>query len=344
MTYIAGNPTKALSPTLVVGVVVLICGLVGLIVFALLSKPMPKKSSPYPAPETIWSRGNYVIADHAGDNSREYLEAGTESKVTSLMNLKGKQGIIWIRTGSKLPSDIDVFVRDALPYLSGKTVLVTTDGDLTVPSDLNPNVVSTILENDNIVAWYTQNLSLEKAKMYANQGKLHAFPIGLDLHSIKGVEQEEVWHMYQKIKSRYFVPWEQRQDKIFSDAHLTPSRCGTRAFEVSGRIHVLQTRISRENLWSNFYCGTKFIISLPGNGLDCHRTYEAAFFGAVVVTNTSSPFRQLWHKMNVAVVFCSDDFSDVLEEIDRYEKPPQDELRFFTVKEWLQEMDALVYA
>lgn len=370
MNYIAGISTKTLSLASIIAIVLLICGLafhssllsaiavglvsttvIGLIVCVLLPKLLPRKTSSYPPPETIWSRGNYGITDHAGDNSREYLEAGTESKVQSLLNLRGKRGIVWLRIGSKLPNDIDIFVRDALPYLSGKTVLVTTDGDLGTPSDLNPSIVSTILDNDNIVAWYTQNLSIDyETKINNNQSKLHAFPIGLDLHSIKGTEPDEVWQMYQKIKSKHFVPWTKRQDKIFSDVHLTPSKCGIRkrwrkamtAFDHTGRIHVLQKNVSRENLWSKFYCGIKFVMSLPGNGLDCHRTYEAAFFGAVVVTNMSSPFKQLWRKMNIPVVYCKDDFSDVLQKIDHY-KPTQDELRFFTAKEWRKEMDALVY-
>lgn len=84
-------------------------------------------------------------------------------------------------------------------------------------------------------------------------------------------------------------------------------------------------------------------MSLPGNGLDCHRTYEAAFFGAVVVTNQSSPFKQLWRKMNVPVLYCNDQFTDVIQVIDGYEKPTEDKLRFFTAQEWRQEMDALLY-
>ena len=370
MNSIAGIPTKTLSLASCIGIVLLICGLVfhssllsaiavafvsvtviGLIASVILPAFLNRTNSPYPAPEPIWSRGNYGIADHVGDNSEDYVRAGTESKVKSLLNLRGKRGIIWIRTGSYLPNDIDTFVRDSLPYLSGKTILITTDGDLTVPEHLNENVVSAILENENIVAWYTQNMSMNnERKMYKNQNKLRAFPIGLDLHSMKGNEPEEIWQKYQTIKSQYFVPWDQRQNKIFSDVHLTKSKCGTRerwrkSMDLlnSSRMKLLEKRISRENLWSHFYCGIKFVMSLPGNGLDCHRTYEAAFFGAVIVTTASSPFKQLWEKMNVPVVYCLDDFSDVIQKVDSYQKPLTSELKFFTVTEWRQEMDSLLF-
>jgi len=365
------SPTKSLVFAAVVGVVLLICGLalqntiisavaasfvslciVGLIVTV--PRMFTKKDNiPYPPPQTIWSRGQYGYADHVGDDTVQYLQVTTEAHVESLTNLRGKRGIMWLRTGSSTPNDLDVFVRDALPYLSGPTVLVTTDGDLSIPAELKPGVVSAILDSENIVSWYTQNLMLGHAQNQANVQKLKAIPIGLDLHSIKGKTPNEVWSVYQNTKATHFVPWDKRAPIIFSDVHLTGSRCGTRErwhkvlgnrpdLSESKRIEKLSRRISREELWAR-YSSVQFVVILPGNGIDTHRAYEAMFFGAVLVTNESSPLKALFQKMNMHVCYCRDDFSDILEVTKNYERPENDKLRYFNGQEWRQEMDQLLY-
>jgi hypothetical protein len=360
----SGIPTKTLSLVSVIGVILLILGLifhssllssiavafVSIIVIALVVSVLlpflPQKTSLYPPPETIWSRGNYGLADHIGDNSKNYIEAKTESHITSLVNLRGKRGIIWLRNGSSPHNDIDIFVRDALEHLSGKTVLVTTDGDLST-ADIKINTISRILNNENITAWYAQNMEIDNYNPLNNQYKLRAFPIGLDLHSIKGVEPDDMWTIYKNVKSEHFMKWDQRNDVIFSDVHLTSKKYDMRKkwrkkipyFE-KNRLHRLDKRVKREKLWE-IYCQTKFVMSLPGNGVDCHRTYEAAYFGAVIVTNESSPLKELWKKMNIPVAYCNDNFSNIIETMDNY-KHTEHNLRFFTVQEWRKEMDELL--
>ncbi|EKX31076.1 hypothetical protein GUITHDRAFT_122718 [Guillardia theta CCMP2712] len=44
-----------------------------------------------------------------------------------------------------------------------------------------------------------------------------------------------------------------------------------------------------------------FEISLPGNGLDCHRTWEALLLGCIVIT-TSSSLDRMWRKLELPVV------------------------------------------
>jgi len=91
--------------------------------------------------------------------------------------LRGKRGIIWLRYGSSTPNDIDVFAHDALPFLSGPTVLVTTDGDLSIPAELTPEVVTAILNSKHIVAWYSQNLVIGEYEHHDND-KMKHMPIG----------------------------------------------------------------------------------------------------------------------------------------------------------------------
>lgn len=308
-----------------------------------------KKEAPFPAPELIWSRGLYGIADHVGDNSTSYVTNHTEKQSASLNGIKGKRGIIWLRLGSTKNSDIVIFARDIIHTLSGPTILITTDGDNSVPDHLNKQDVDAILKCDNIVAWYTQNLSnLEYSP------KFHAYPIGLDLHSVGGKSVTDMIEMYTHIRNSHHVSWVERPGFVWSDCHLTPSKSGIRErwkrsmSKYHDMVDATTVKLSRDELWEK-YCTYKYVVSLPGNGLDCHRTYEAAYYGAVVVT-THSSLDALFAKMNIAVVYVSDDFSDFKQQIESYEKQSasnsndwlQNIPSSFHVNMWRDEMDLLL--
>jgi hypothetical protein len=52
-------------------------------------------------------------------------------------------------------------------------------------------------------------------------------------------------------------------------------------------VDFLSTRISQAEIWRR-YGEYPFVISAAGNGLDCHRTWELLYLGAIVITKTSS--------------------------------------------------------
>ena len=47
-------------------------------------------------------------------------------------------------------------------------------------------------------------------------------------------------------------------------------------------IDVLTSRVPQHELWK-MYRRYRWVVSLPGNGLDCHRTWEAGYMGANVL-------------------------------------------------------------
>ncbi|MGA1874908.1 MAG: hypothetical protein ACMUIA_04830 [bacterium] len=75
------------------------------------------------------------------------------------------------------PCDLDNFVRGALPAIRESFVLITTDGDASIPSDMAAATVETLLDCPWLVSWHTQNYD----------GYVHAkfspLPIGIDLHT-----------------------------------------------------------------------------------------------------------------------------------------------------------------
>ena len=63
-----------------------------------------------------------------------------------------------------------------------------------------------------------------------------------------------------------------------------------RAIESLNKVHFndyLKSRTNRKDTW-NICSKYKFIISPHGNGLDCHRTYEAMCLGCIPIVKSSS--------------------------------------------------------
>ena len=124
--------------------------------------------------EFIWSKGPYIS---------EYSELLTENTVdieSICKMIKIFDGyVIWIRTGpnKNTPSDLDFFSQN-LNLLTKKSIIVTSDGDRSVPSSYKDETVNKILECDNIVKWYTQNYDMTNLN-----NKFHHMPIGFDFHS-----------------------------------------------------------------------------------------------------------------------------------------------------------------
>ena len=115
----------------------------------------------------LWSKGWYSVADWSGDSNYFYPAYHTRYRIQSLKRLVGKQGIIWLRLGSDppkpefengAPGDLVIFARDVIGKLSGPVVLITTDGDRTIPTGLPDDVVQKIVNDTNIKVWYSQNL------------------------------------------------------------------------------------------------------------------------------------------------------------------------------------------
>lgn len=218
----------------------------------------------------------------------------------------GGRGVEW---------DLDTFAQTWLPRLTSPTVLVTTDGDASVPSDLRPDTVQAILECRLVRAWFTQNWDGRLV-----HPKLRPMPIGLDLQArwfgLDKWPEQRVRH----IESIPRTPDASRRMRLWSDGHLKtfPGRHGDPratlqrlvrdpASRHQCRIDAPERRLDVDDVWRR-YASYAMVVSVHGNGLDCHRTWEALFLGAVVVTTHSSldvlldPWR---------VLYVSPDFSEL---------------------------------
>jgi len=264
------------------------------------------------------------VADWSGNSNYAYPAYPTRYRIRSLRRLVGKQGIIWLRLGSDppkpefengAPGDLIVFARDVIGKLSGPVVLITTDGDRTIPEGLPSDVVQKIVNDPNIKVWYSQNLVTP-----SSHPKLRSLPIGIDLHTPIGrLKRTKSKAKLFRIAINNSSPTKDRIPRVWSDVHLEPDlgnlvgeprglltetrdelRDGINKDQLAGVVDSPTGRLPLQSLWRK-YGIYEFVMSLPGHGLDCHRTWEALALGATVIT-IHSPLDDLLRPYRVVFI------------------------------------------
>lgn len=252
----------------------------------------------------LWSKGYAAHCDVAGPDA--YWQAPTESHQPEAFfrdHYGDARGLVWVRLSTQArdgrSSDLDSFVSAALPTIRAPFALVTTDGDVTVPRDLRPETVSALLASPWLKSWHTQNHDGFR------HPKLFPIPIGLDLHTRSGWRDsaERRASTIRWIRTNR-SPIERQPLRVFTDLSRRQSTLDRREAiaALTGCAHVdfARRRVSQAAIWRRF-ARYPFVLSAPGNGLDCHRTWELLHLGSIVVTKTTS-LDPLFEGLPVAVV------------------------------------------
>jgi len=192
------------------------------------------------------------------------------------------------------------FTEDILPSLEEQNItikLVTGCSVQGVPTEIserhNINYTNKICFSPSIIIWFTQNYDLDYESNF-----IIPIPLGLDYHTLSqknhawgkkmnAVDQETTYQT--KISS-----FDNRKDETFSFFNFTMCTERTEDRHVAQKVLLqkdfntfMRQKMKREKtmeLCSKY----KFIISPHGNGLDCHRTYEAMCIGSIPVVKSSS--------------------------------------------------------
>lgn len=157
-------------------------------------------------------------------------------------------------------------------------------------------------------------------------GKLRQIPIGLDYHTIasnpthrwkttRGWSNGEMVYINEGITPRdqesilngirtTMIPFYDRPRRIYSNVMLCPDRFNDRISAVSTipkglldqQIHFLP----RTTTWKNM-TNYAFVLSPFGNGMDCHRTWEALLCGCIPIVRTSV-FCEMFYGLPVLIV------------------------------------------
>jgi len=253
-------------------------------------------------PSVLWSQGIAHFCDFAGpDWYRNAPTESTQSEAFFRDHYSGAHGIIWVRLRTlareRRNCDLDTFARVALPTIKAPFILLTTDGDASVPSDLAKDTVERLLANPYLVSWYSQNSD-------GGHPRIKPFPIGLDLHTPRSLATPAgLVRQLQTLRDRQGNA-DYRQPRIFCDFSVSRGSSQRRelldALDGCPHVDFLKRRVSQRGIWQ-LYAQYPLVLSTTGNGLDCHRTWELLYLGCIVVTKTS-PLDPLYQGLPVIIV------------------------------------------
>lgn len=252
-------------------------------------------------------------------SKKETFEHSTEDEIIKL--IETSDNILWIRTGYskyfvnlfdkpykkrkinlELNKDLDYLSKN-IDKLKNPVILVTGDGPRDVPGTYNTKIINNILNNDNILVWYTQNY--DKTIIHP---KFKNYPIGFCLHAflVENSITKKIEFTYNcRIKT---INNPKIKHQIFTDckAHLDPhGRCElVNKLKNNKNVIFSEGRKSYEEITQQ-YNRYLFVLSPKGHGMDCYRTWELFLAGAIVITKTC-PLDDIYVSNNLPVVIIKD--------------------------------------
>ena len=187
------------------------------------------------------------------------------------------------------------FYKIHLPKINCKFILVSGHSDDTVNEYTFDGEFDDFISSDKITHWYAQNCVIIHPK-------ITNLPIGLDYHTLR-IRPNFAWganatplqqeKMLMSIRDSAKPFWE-RNVKCYSTFHLNKNihctyihdRLDAVANIDKNVIDYEPNSIERELTWKK-QCEYAFVVSPHGNGLDCHRTWEALALGCIVIVKAS---------------------------------------------------------
>ncbi len=189
-----------------------------------------------------------------------------------------------------------------IPY---KIILVSGDSDCTIDLNFFDEIIK-FIENPKIIHWFPQNCLI-------THPKVTGIPIGLDFHTmnerksdwgdrIYPINQEELLFNIKNSSK----PFYERKIKCYSNFHFfTNTKYGNDRVDAINKlkpelVDYEKNKVNRETTWK-LQSEYAFVISPHGNGLDCHRTWEALCLGCIPIVKKSG-ISYLYDELPVLIV------------------------------------------
>jgi mannosyltransferase OCH1-like enzyme len=208
----------------------------------------------------------------------------------------GKTNVVYVRAGDRESSDLEVFLTEILPLIRSPFILISTDGDRKIPSNLSTPAQWGLIQTDKILKFYAQNFD----GTISLDGRIQPFPIGINFHSpvetdkSKKIQYAELYQTYHDICSHTKPVWE--RDLSISTTYLAssnPSRGVMDSFltkfaSINPSLKVNKFKKLEFLDYLQTLTSCTFVTSPSGNGEDCHRTWEILSAGAIPIVVNSS--------------------------------------------------------
>ncbi len=162
------------------------------------------------------------------------------------------------------------FIRSIHPKIRYPYVLVTHNSDLAIDKKY-----SSFIENPKLIAWHGENIAFDHPK-------LHPIPIGIPNPELpvgnlslwsKNLDSISLERNF-KVYVNFNPETHPRRREIINKIRENPIYSLSESTDLEGYIQDLKSY--------------QFVLSPRGNGLDCHRTWEALYMGAIPIVETSS--------------------------------------------------------
>jgi hypothetical protein len=221
-----------------------------------------------------------------------YPTSKEDTQYLSDMLKNGKNGMsIYVYTDK-----LEYFVNNVLPNIKHRFVLVSGESDLIVPYEsVTKQNTELLLNHSLLIRWFAQN------NVY-NDKKLITLPIGIDRSN---------QHFEKEIQSIKQLPVDKRIPKIYANFSLEEDRFLQRKESLEkinpNLIYFSKSTDKILNEMSNY----SFVLSPFGNGIDCHRTWEALCLGCIVIV-MAPDFKEMFRGLPVINV---DRWEDVTDEL-----------------------------
>ena len=197
-------------------------------------------------------------------------------EMTSSMDMviKDNKNIFFIKVGW-----LNYFIENIMPKLTQRFILITHNGDEL--SGCSPE----ILKHPLLIKWYGQNMSVISEKT-------EGIPIGLENSSFKRTDFNVI-----------------NQNKNNSKVNLLYVNFSIMSNK--NRANILKIILNNDFLenkkkpWNNYIeelSTYKFSVSPPGNGVDCHRTWECLYLGVIPIVE-NSPVMSFFSDLPIPTVF-----------------------------------------
>jgi hypothetical protein len=168
-------------------------------------------------------------------------------------------------------------------------VLVTHNSDFYAPNSFRSR-----LEDKKIIAWYGSNPDVR------NHAKFFPIPIGLANRRWPGGNLNKLTYAFEKHRK----PWLNRTTLLYVNFNLGTNKAQRQAALSQAKlikdVQIITKSVSFETYLEQVG-NAKFVLSPPGNGIDCHRTWEALMLGAAPVV-LSSGLDPLFNKIPSVII------------------------------------------
>ena len=233
--------------------------------------------------------------------------------------------------------------KKMLNNINTQIILISGDSDDTIDANSfnnDENELIEFIESVKIKKWYCQNC------IYDHQ-KLHRLPIGLDYHSQQDITEPitpfQQEHILKEIVQKS-VPFYNRQILCYSNFHFQIGRHIDRkdaVDKIPKELVFYENGRTERNVTYENQCKYAFVISPHGNGLDCHRTWEALILGCIPIVKTSG-LDKLYDDLPVLIVKDWSNVNKYLLEKTIYDfKNKSFNYEKLTLKYWVDEFRKL---